>query len=210
MLTEGEQNRLIQSNMDLAREIAAQFRGGDVPWEDLLSEATVALVQAARAYKPNGSFRSYAHTCIDGNLKNLVARWRAPLDPGWQEPDEKDYDWDIWSIPHYERWLRLTFTPEELAEQADLLRQRAVALEVALRFCSKRERRMIEALLRGERIDVIARTNGISYYKTGRSVLKRALKKLDGITAKMRHRAPVHRPPPPQDWGTAVACSRAD
>ena len=188
MLSGGEQNRLIQAHMGLAKAIATEYRGRSVPFEDLLSEAMTALVLTARSYKPNGAkFSSVAHTRIDGALRDLVQRWQEMDGQGVTLDDlERTYEWATWSMPPYEAWLRLPFTVEELAELGETLAERAIKLQIALRFLTRRDRRMVEALLRGDSVASIARDNHVSYYRAGRVVLKRTLRRLDQITARMQ------------------------
>ncbi|RJS47411.1 sigma-70 family RNA polymerase sigma factor [Nocardioides cavernaquae] len=61
----------IRINMDVARTLAAPYRGRGIPSEDLEQVAYTALVRAVRGYKPGlaGDFLAYAVPTIRGEVK---------------------------------------------------------------------------------------------------------------------------------------------
>ena len=73
---------LIISNMRLASAIARRFRGRGVPWEDLVGEANLALVEAARewpaskAKRDGRRFGTFAAFHIEDALRAAVANAR--------------------------------------------------------------------------------------------------------------------------------------
>jgi RNA polymerase sigma factor (sigma-70 family) len=64
---------LVAEHMDFARELAREWHGRGVDPDDLESEATVGLWEAAQRYQPGGrTFRSFTESWISVKLTNLV------------------------------------------------------------------------------------------------------------------------------------------
>lgn len=75
MLTEAEQNRLVLENTKLCTKICADYRSANVDFEDLLAEAQLALVAAARQFNPLlAKFSVFASLCINQALVHLLNR----------------------------------------------------------------------------------------------------------------------------------------
>jgi RNA polymerase sigma-B factor len=64
-------DEVIRINMDVARTLAAPYRGRGIPFEDLEQVAYAGLVRAVRGYKPGlaGDFLAYAVPTIRGEVK---------------------------------------------------------------------------------------------------------------------------------------------
>lgn len=74
-LTIREQNKLIESHVQLARSRASAFRASSMmPYDDLLGEAYLSLVKAARRFDPTRgvTFGAYAKQVINGYLFNYL------------------------------------------------------------------------------------------------------------------------------------------
>jgi RNA polymerase sigma-B factor len=64
---------LVAEHLEFARRIACDWHGRGVDPDDLESEATVALWQAAQSYRPGTrAFRGWAERCIVTALTSLV------------------------------------------------------------------------------------------------------------------------------------------
>lgn len=173
MLTEGEQNVLIQANMGLPKAIAAMFRGGEInlnkrlreyilasrqkaepiPLEELISEGVLGLVKAARSFNATESqFPTWATECIVSSICNFARAWQqfTPLKLTEDGEKERDFwEWDIFlnGFP-YESWTTLAASPEELMLAFEDLCSSAAQLasvKQAIKFLSRREREIIAA-----------------------------------------------------------------
>lgn len=67
---------LVRANLGLASRIAINFAGCGIPLEDLVQEANLALVKAAKSGTPanDGCFRYYAYHAIYTSVKRTTIR----------------------------------------------------------------------------------------------------------------------------------------
>jgi len=71
----------IERHLPLVRAIARRFAGRGEPLEDLLQVGTVALIAAVDRCEPGreGEFRSYAATCVEGEIRRHLRDRCDPL-----------------------------------------------------------------------------------------------------------------------------------
>lgn len=71
---EKEKERLISENMNYVKAMADHHRGKGVDFEDLVSEGTLALIEAAGKYDPNrgDKFVGYAKPFIEKAMKKAI------------------------------------------------------------------------------------------------------------------------------------------
>ena len=206
-LTEGERNKLIIENTKLVTHIAAGLlrRKKEIPFEDLVAEGMLGLVQAARKFDPGRGvkFSTFTWPWIEGAIKRLIERWQRfeQLDGASEEDDRLIHQWQAWCTngasdederlihqwqawPVFsESWTSLPATPDEILEIYGEFSDEKAAIKVALIALSPRDRRMLEAHLLGEPrfgLGVIARFHTVSYRTTVTSVYD-AVKKMRAI-----------------------------
>lgn len=190
VLSEGEQNRLIQSHMELVRPIASEYRGRkSIPFEELCSEGMLGLVAAARSFIPGKSeFPTWAVENIRSVLMHFVRDWEdfTSFDSGGED-DKLIYEWQNSFFALYEQWETAPRSPDELLERFEDIASKRELISSAFLSLSKRERQMIEAYFVQEprvSLDQIARDHRVSYKKTTDTIY-RALGKMREIIKKI-------------------------
>src|SRR6266496_2548193 len=187
LLSEGEQNRLIQTHMGMVAAIAADYRGRKgIPFEDLVSEGMLGLVDAARRWVPDAKFWTYATHRIRGSILNFIEGWQefVPLEEfSEQDLEDKIYEWKAWGnwgCALAEDWTDLASTPEDLLSLYQQTAANQEAFAAAFTFLSRRERSLIHCrFLRDPHMTLedIARDHKISYARTV-ELIDKSLKKM--------------------------------
>lgn len=192
-MNEAEQNRLIIDNADLCPKICADYRSGDIEFEELLSEAQLALVDAARKFNPLLSkFSAFASLCINHRLMDLKDRERkhgrvdsAEVDgmdgfsivqPGPSDtPPVKVWEWDAWGDGGNARaiceWFyAIAVMPGDVIYAHDKIRHRQKRFASAVIGLKPLERALVNEHLSGVQYGDIARLHHMSYRAVVRSV----------------------------------------
>ena len=185
-LSEGEQNRLIQSHSPLVKPIAAKYRGAkDIPFEDIMAEGMVGLVLAARTWTPPGRFSVYAAVSIRNSILSLINRWEKFVTVNDPDMSAREYwEWAIWSYcAPYEQWTTLAATPTELMQNfSDIVHDR-MAISSAMIGLDRRDREIVYARFfrdPNQTLHSIAREHKISYSRVV-FLLNRALNKIRDV-----------------------------
>lgn len=189
-LTEGEQNRLIQEHVELVPPIAADYRGRKgIPFEDLLAQGTLGLVEAARTWQPAAKFSTFATYRIRGSIKNFIDGWQEFVSPESDEAlEDRVHEWAVWGTIPAEGWNELPASPEQVLEIFEEISGNEAAISAALISLSRRERQMVEAhFLRtpGLHLEQIARDHKLSYYRTI-EIVYGAVKKMRDVVHRMK------------------------
>jgi RNA polymerase sigma factor (sigma-70 family) len=198
-LTEGEQNRLILENTGLVPCIAADFRGKKgIPFEDLVAEGMLGLVQAARTFTPIAKFGSFARQRIRGAIMDLIRRYEEldHLDGASDEDEDRIHQWQIWGAFPSEAWTSLTATPYQILEVCQEFSDNKEAVEAAFLSLRPRERKMVHAhFLRQPRIDLeqLARDHKVTYWTAVDIVFGAVEKMRDVINASRKYKSGVSR-----------------
>jgi len=199
-LTEAEQNRLIGENMGLVPTIAADFRGMDVDFEDLLAAGREGLVNAARSFDPSRSrFSTWAGTKIRSAIMDSVrtkpSEWY-PKDgafpPLESDKIERIYQHDSWgefgnAAAICETWSKLGTSPEDLSLLYDDLKDKKDKFSAAFISLSGSQRKLVDMVFLWDvpvTVPQAARELGISRFQAGR-MLKRALKTMREVITRM-------------------------
>jgi RNA polymerase sigma factor (sigma-70 family) len=189
--TEGEQNRLIIEHSFMVEPIAAAYRGRKgIPFEDLVAEGMLALVEAARRWRPVSKFSIYADKWIHGEIKKFIDRWEQmdQLDELSDEDENRIHEWQVWGIFPSDGWNSLPATPQEIMEIYESAASDSEALSAAMLSLTAYERKLISArFLRKPTpaIEQIARDNRRSYFETV-TALYDAVKKLRGTVKRFK------------------------
>lgn len=221
-LTEGEQNRLIIEHMEMCEPLAAKYRGRKgIPFEELVSQASLALVEAARRWEGRAKFSTFAFKWINEELKGFIERWQEmeQLDLTNDEDENRVHEWMIWGIFPSEGWTSLPATPSEIDDNFERVAYHG-ALAAAMLSLSRAERKMIEARYMRDpqvRVEQIARDNKCSYYEAT-STLYYAVKKLRETISRIEKNRHLHMgdtrtlpsrvPPQPEKHGNVVPFAR--
>jgi RNA polymerase sigma factor (sigma-70 family) len=191
-LTQAEQNRLIIENTGLVACIAADFRGRKgIPFEELVAEGMLGLVQAARNYGQMAKFSTFARNRIRGAIKDLIDRWEVfgHLDVASDKDEDRIHEWQVWSMFPSEGWSNLSSTPAEILEIYEEFSDKKTAIEAAFKSLIPRERKMVLAhFLREPRVglDQIARDNKVSYW-TAVEIVYGAVEKMRDVIERIEH-----------------------
>ena len=209
-LTEAEQNRLIQTHMDLVPKIAANFRGRkSIPFEDLVSAGMVGLVDSARRFNPTSvtAFSSWVTYRITGSIKNFIENWAVMDSLDESGVVEEDFCWwQIWGSLPYEGWTELPATPGELRAWYEDIQDKSDLLGAALLSLSRRERNMVrDFYVRKLPLDQVAREYKLSYKKTSK-VIKALVTKLRKIVLTIEQKQNSRGPG--NDTGTPLKAIR--
>jgi RNA polymerase sigma factor (sigma-70 family) len=184
--TEAEQNRLIIENAGLAPVNAAIFRGQkDIPFEDLESEAMLALVRAARAWKREGQFITFAARCIRNALIDFVQHWQVVdfLDENSDENEDRVFEWQIWGHLPTEKWTKLACRPDRLYEIFEEIADKQEAIGSAMLSLKPIDRKMVWAFYMRDppaSLGEIAREYKMPYKRAGQRIA-RGVRKLRTI-----------------------------
>jgi RNA polymerase sigma factor (sigma-70 family) len=182
-LTEGEQNRLIQSHLDLPTEVASRYRGRKgIPFEDLIGVGMVALVGAARKFSPSGKFGAYAEKVIKFAIIDFIDAWQEfePLDPNTIEAEKLMYEWQNLLFAIYERWEGEPHSPESLLIRFEEVASTPEIIATAFIGLSPFERKLISDYFMAsppKPLEQIARDHGKSYMHVNK-IIYRALDKM--------------------------------
>jgi len=193
-LTEAEQNRLIIDNMPLVATVAADFRGADIEYEDLIAIGRIGLTVAARTFDENlGRFSAHASARIRTEISNAIRSGNYAKDNvELTESDEVKY-WESWGYSGnaraiYEIWPEnFDGSPENLAAHFDDIRDKKEKFEAAFISLTPMERKAVQlAYLRDPAMTITeaAREMRTSYLRVWRA-LERALKKMRKIIVSM-------------------------
>ncbi len=185
-MTEAEQNRLIIENQGLVEPVAAEYRGRKgIPFEEIVAEGMVGLVLAARMWRKEARFATYAVHKIHSAILNFIQAWQhlVPIDEDGRgrDPEDSFFEWDVW--PHaapYESWVSLAATPEEIVGAFQEIAAKTAAFNNAMLSLNRRDREIVQArFLRNppQRLESIALDHEISYARVV-FLLDRALKKM--------------------------------
>jgi RNA polymerase sigma factor (sigma-70 family) len=197
-MNEAEQNRLIIENADLCPKICADYRSGDIEFEELLAEAQLALVDAARKFNPLLSkFSAFASLCINHRLMDLKDRDRKhgrvdsvevdgmdgfsivqPM-PGDAAPS-KVWEWDAWADSGNARaicdWFNsIAVMPGDVMLAHDKIRHRQERFASAVIGLKPLERKLVNEHFSGVAYGDIARLHRMSYRAVVRNI-ERALR----------------------------------
>lgn len=203
-MTEAEQNALIIEHMDdLVPAIAAEFRGRDLEYDDILSAGRVGLVKAARCFDParGTKFANWAMDRIRGEIHSAVrsaeAKWypkEADIThlPAGGDSIEKIYEWDCWgefgnAISIYESWAALDASPEELSILHEDIREKRSKFRAAFISLTVAQRKLVTWVYLANPampITQASRELGVSYFQTIR-MLKKALKTMRRVIDRM-------------------------
>jgi len=184
-VTDGERNRRIIEHMEIVPMIAAKYRGRKgIPFDDLMAQGRLGLVQAAHGWQQLAGFRTYATHKIHSAILDFIDHWQlfTPLQQIEAEIEREFYEWEIYpgvDIIH-ERWRRLDSTPEAILSDFQEIEQRRALINSAMLSLSPRERKMLHARFFQEpkqSFASIARDNKVSYARTI-FVIKRAIGKI--------------------------------
>lgn len=197
--TDAERNRLIMANTKLVEPLAAKFRGGDIPFEELVAEGMKLLVEAAHRWNRTGTFPAFAEKYIKFELLQFVEKWENLVPHHDDEPNEKAiYEWQNGFSALHEQWDDFDpHIPSNLLEMFEEISERDERLRAALIGLTPFERSVIEfyflkkgPALKKSRpsLSDVAEEFGISYKKADNTVY-RALRK-------MRKAASIHKPLP--------------
>jgi RNA polymerase sigma factor (sigma-70 family) len=192
-LTEAEQNRLIVENTGLVACIAADYRGQKgIPFEELVAEGMLGLVQAARHFDPSkAKFSAFARHWIRGAIKQLIDRWEVfeRLDGAIDPDEDRIHEWQVWGVFPGEGWSSLSATPAEILEIYEEFSDKKEAIEAAFISLIPRERKMVQAhFLRQPRVglDQIARDHRVSY-KRAQEIILGAVKKMRDLVERIEN-----------------------
>lgn len=189
-MTEAEQNRLVIENMGLVSTIAADFRGGEIEFDDLLGAGREGLVKAARSYNPAlGTFSSWAGTSIRSELLHAV---RSDNGAFGGDSIEKIFDWSAWgdrgnANAISEAWMTLESSPEELLELYEDVKDKRNKFAAAFISLSGAQRKLVRWVYLDDPrkpITQAARDLGVSYRRAVR-MLQKALKTMRNVIERM-------------------------
>src|SRR5512139_3752816 len=190
MLTEGEQNRLIQDNIDLPQEIAARYRGRkSIPFEDLVQTGMVGLVTSARRWRQDGKFVAYAEKIIKFAIVDFIEAWEEydPIDLNSEETEKLIYEWQNFLFALYENWEADPHSPESLLIKYEEIAKAPESLASAFIGLTPFERKLIAAYFIQEPrrpLEQIARDHRISYMRAGVCIHRALLKMREAIKNK--------------------------
>lgn len=202
-MTEAERHRRIQQNMGLVATIAADFRGGEIEFEDLLAIGRVGLVNGADSWRADGGaplsawLASEIRSEITHALRRKDSEWYPKEDdenywPLDGDKIERIYEWGGWgergnASGICERWTSLDATPEELVERYDELRDRRDKFSAAFMSLTSIQRQLVELVYLQEpqmAITGAAREIGISYWRAVRN-MRKALDTMRNVISRM-------------------------
>jgi RNA polymerase sigma factor (sigma-70 family) len=196
--TEAEQNRLIQGHMGMVAPIAADYRGRKgIPFEEMEAQGMLGLVQAARMWRCEASFPTYAAHKIRSAIKDFIDAWQhlVAIDELDDRDEERIHEWQVWGGFPYEGWNSLPASPEEIMMTYQSVAGQTDALKAAMISLTGRERKMLSAhFLRSPRVGLeqIARDNHVSYYRAV-EIIYDAVRKLRDVVEKIeRRKTPRH------------------
>jgi RNA polymerase sigma factor (sigma-70 family) len=195
-VNEADQNKLIIKHLDdLVPAIAAEFRGGNVEYEDLLAIGREGLTLAARSFDPEKSkFTTWATTKIRSAVMDAIKSQSrgevAVIASG--DSIEKIFDWDSWgeygnAVAISEAWSKLDASPEELAELYECVQDRRDRFAAAFISLTGNQRKLVKwVFLDDPRRPLTqgARELGVSYFQATR-MLRRALKIMREVITRM-------------------------
>lgn len=197
-MTEAEQNRLIVDNMPLIAKVAADFRGADIEYEDLLAVGRIGLVVAARSFDENlGKFSAHASARIRTEILNAIRSGNYAR--VGTEFVEEVKDWEAWGYfgnarAIYEIWPDdFDGSPESLSAHFDDMRDKKEKFESAFISLTPMERKAVQLVyLRDPAMSIsqAAREMRTSYLRVWRA-LERALKRMRKIITSMESNSGV-------------------
>lgn len=201
-MTEAEKDGLILDNTRLVATLANDLRDRGVEYEELISEGTLGLVEAAESFDPNlGKFSDHATAKIRLRLfhrvgaeqqENFLKDGESSLHPRGGYSIEKIYDFDAWgeygnAAAICERWSKLDASPEDLSVLYEDIRDKRAKFTAAFMSLTGAQRKLVTWVYLGEPrtpITQAARDLGISYFQATR-MLKRALKTMREVITRM-------------------------
>lgn len=195
-MTEAEQNRLIIDNMPLVATVAADFRGADIEYEDLIAIGRIGLTVAARTFDESlGRFSAHASARIRTEISNAIRSGNYAKEHAELTESEEIKSWDCWGHSGnvraiFELWPdSFDGSPETLAAHFDDIRDKKEKFEAAFISLTPMERKAVQlAYLRDPAMSITeaAREMRTSYLRVWRA-LERALKKMRKIIASMEN-----------------------
>lgn len=197
-LTEAEQNRLIVDHMHLVKVIAAEYRGGDVEYDELLGSGREGLTAAGRSYDPDKgtAFSTWAATKIRSFISDRV---KAQVSDTLSDSDsiERIYDHDIWGMGGNarmiaEEWESLEggLAPEDLAVRYSEIEDKQAMFEAAFISLTINQRKLIKWVFLNTPKKTLADAAlelGTSYFRAFR-MLKGALKTMREVITRMERK----------------------
>ncbi|OAF05446.1 hypothetical protein AYJ54_00640 [Bradyrhizobium centrolobii] len=192
-MTEAEQNQLVIEHMDdLVPAIAAEFRGGELEFEDLLAVGRVGLIKAARSFDADkAKFSTWATTKIRSAIMDAVEATRSqsqwfPKEGLGISPQrvsdsiERVFDWDSWgefgnAAAICEMWSKLDASPEELTCMYEDIQYRQDRFSAAFISLTGAQRKLVRwVYLDNPRKNMAdaARELGVSYHQASRLMRK--------------------------------------
>ncbi|HKQ63161.1 MAG TPA: RNA polymerase sigma factor RpoD/SigA [Candidatus Polarisedimenticolaceae bacterium] len=145
-------DRLIQSNLAFVVKVAKQYRGLGVPFEDLINEGNVGLVEAARRFDPTRGTRFvtcavwWIRKAILGAIDERAALVPVPVYQRRHGGSDRARVVELDAPSGAERETRRVEplrAPEESAEQALIERESRDLLDTALAGLGERERAVL-------------------------------------------------------------------
>jgi RNA polymerase sigma factor (sigma-70 family) len=195
-LTEAEQNRLIVDNMQLVSTVAADFRGADIEYEDLIAIGRIGLTVAARNFDPSlGTFGAHASARIRTEIQNAIRSGNYSKEHAELTESEEVKSWDHWghlgnARAIYEIWPEnFDGSPETMAAHFDDIRDKREKFDAAFISLTPMERKAVQLVyLRDPAMTITeaARETRVSYLRTWRA-LERALRKMRQVIASMEN-----------------------
>lgn len=195
-MTEAEQNRLIIDHMHLVKVVAAEYRGGEVEYDELLGSGREGLTAAARNFDPSKGteFSTWARTKIKSYISDRV-RDEMTAD-GATEADsiERIYEYAIWgengnAMAISEAWVTLQSSPEDIADRYEEIKDKQAMFDAAFISLTGNQRKLIKWLFLDtpkKSIADAARELGTSYFQTFR-MLKRGLGTMREVITRMEN-----------------------
>lgn len=193
-MTEAEQNRLIIDHMHLVKVVAAEYRGGEVEYDELLGSGREGLTVAARSYDPDKGteFSTWATTKIRSYISHRVRDEMVGDATTDADSIERIFEYDIWgqngnAMAISEAWVALQSSPDDVAGRYEEIKDKHAMFEAAFISLTGNQRKLIKWVFLDtpkKSVADAARELGTSYFRTFR-MLKGALITMREVIARM-------------------------
>lgn len=151
---EKEKEKLISENMNYVKAMADHHRGKGVDFDDLVSEGTLALIEAAEKYDPNrgNRFVGYAKPFIEQAMRKAISaqasggmRGDAPVTQSGRKPAPVSMDAPVREGSKYTLLDILADPDATSGDEVATLRGLAEDLREAVKVLEDRERQVVES-----------------------------------------------------------------